>query len=209
MRIISMLALSSILLGCAALREATSTTMSSPTVPVTVTTLVDKNLTSEFSKSKFCFVKSDDQQQEISKSFAERRKHDTFIEQCTAAARAKQIVIHPTCDPSTIAIDLQYFSKTNESKVDTTKGGCTAIYSTVICNSKSYTRTEISGSKLVVLEFKKAYKDSWKTVGQGEGYLLTDTPGILKGTVVAACRAIFSALPREVEFEKIEAQTEN
>ena len=40
-------------------------------------------------------------------------------------------------------------------------------------------------------------------------FLVTDTPGGLRGTVVAACRAAFSVLSGEVEFRKIDAQVEN
>lgn len=43
----------------------------------------------------------------------------------------------------------------------------------------------------------------------GGRFLATDTPGVLRGTVVAACRPVFSVLPGEVEFRKIDAQVEN
>jgi hypothetical protein len=195
-------------MGCAELQNSLPFLESHTTVPVTVTTYVNDEFRNIFRKSKFCFL-AEEKQESDPTLFAENRRREAFVELCTESGLAKKVKIEKDCDDSTIAIDLQYFAKTNESKVDGTSGSCTTLYGSVICSSRSYTHVSVSGSKLIVMQFNKWNGDSWKVVGQAESFLLTETPGIRRGTIVAACRSIFSILPQEVEFENVEARVDN
>ena len=166
------------------------------TIATTISTYMDPKLASTFKTNTFCFEDSTDDEQ---LSFTEKRKKASYIKSCALSASQKRFKIAKECKDNYISIDLQTATATNEASEQRVKNTCTAVYSTVICNSRSFNEITRVGSKLIVLEFSKLKGEDWPTVAQGEALIVTPTPGIFSTTIVAACRAIFHTLPKEVE----------